>query len=258
MTTALITGASRGIGKELAKIHARQGGDLILIARSEADLLALKHELLADSEIRVEVIVADLADTGAVEQAYQRVQKLDMPVDYLINNAGFGGYGPFYQRQFEHDREMVMVNILALTQLTHYFLPDMIARGSGKILNISSTASLLPGPLQATYYATKAYVTSLSQAMAQELTGTGVTVTALCPGPVNTDFVKRGGLEGVKAWGMAKSAVHTANIGYQAMLKGKRVAFDNLGLAILLTWVVPLLPRRWVSYFSQKTMERRL
>ncbi|MDP5252689.1 MULTISPECIES: SDR family oxidoreductase [unclassified Vibrio] len=258
MATALITGASRGIGKELAKIHASHGGDLILIARNEGDLLTLKNELLARWPIRVEVIVADLSSTQAVNEAYQSVKQLNMSVDYLINNAGFGGYGPFYQRQFEQDREMVMVNILALTQLTHCFLPEMIVKGSGKILNVSSTASFLPGPLQATYYATKAYVTSLSEAIAQEVAGSGVTVTALCPGPVDTDFVKRGGLQGVKAWGMAKSAPHTASVGYQAMLNGKRIAFDNKGLGALLTWIVPLLPRRWVSYFSQKTMERRL
>jgi hypothetical protein len=180
---ALITGASSGIGKELAQIHAQKGGDLIIVARSSDKLQALKSELEQKYSIRVHVIARDLSLAEAPMEIYQEVKRAGLMPDYLINNAGFGGIGRFDQREWGNDLTMIHLNITALTALCRFFLPDFVARNSGKILNVSSTASLMPGPLQAVYYATKAYVTSFSNAIAEELHATNVTVLRLCPEP---------------------------------------------------------------------------
>lgn len=179
---ALITGASTGIGKELSKIHAEKGGDLIIVARSEDKLNELKKELEEKYKINVFVISMDLTKPNAAKEIYEQVQIAGLKVDYLINNAGFGGLGKFNERELELDIQMINLNISVLTALTHYFLQDFVKNNEGKILNVSSTASLLPGPLQAVYYATKAYVTSFSNAISEELHDTNVMVTNLMPG----------------------------------------------------------------------------
>ena len=205
--TALITGASNGIGLELARIHAKRGGNLVLVARSQDKLNQLADELRAQHhDIQITVIAQDLAMLHAAQSVFAQTEQLGIQVDILINNAGFGGHGRFFERELTKEQQMIQLNITTLTELTHLYLQGMVARRSGKILNVSSTASFMPGPLQAVYYATKAYVTSFSQAVAEEVREFGISVTALCPGAVATDFVAAGDLQGVDAWKNAKSA----------------------------------------------------
>ncbi|QTL37885.1 SDR family NAD(P)-dependent oxidoreductase [Pseudoalteromonas viridis] len=254
--TALITGASSGIGLELARLHAQQGGDVVLVARSENKLIALKEELEHSYGVNASVITADLTDPAAAQQIYTATKQQGIEVDILINNAGFGGHGFFHQRELSSDLEMIQVNINSLVALTHLFVQDMTARQRGKILNVSSTASFIPGPLQATYYATKAFVTSFSQALAEELRDKGISVTALCPGAVATEFAKTGNLEELAVFKQGKSASSVAKCGYQAMQKGQLLAFNEPVLSLLLNWIVPLLPRRLVLSMSRRTMEK--
>ncbi|WP_445357618.1 SDR family NAD(P)-dependent oxidoreductase [Microbulbifer sp. ANSA002] len=256
MKAALITGASGGIGLELAKIHAAKGGNLVLVARSEGKLLSLKEQLEKEFGVQAMVIAEDLSDPLSAQRIFERTQGENVEVGTLINNAGFGGHGLFHQRDLEAEQSMMQVNMISLTNLTHLYLKGMVARNSGHILNVSSTASFIPGPLQAVYYATKAYVTSFSQALAEELNGTGVTVTALCPGAVATGFVAAGDLQGVDIWKNARSAESVARCGYQAMERGDLVAFNETRLKLFLNWIMPLLPRKMLLKFSRQTMEK--
>ena len=255
--TALITGASNGIGLELARIHAKRGGDLVLVARSQDKLNQLADELRAQyHDIQITVIAQDLAMPHAAQSVFAQTEQLGIQVDILINNAGFGGHGRFFERELAKEQQMIQLNITTLTELTHLYLQGMVARRSGKILNVSSTASFMPGPLQAVYYATKAYVTSFSQAVAEEVREFGISVTALCPGAVATDFVAAGDLQGVAAWKNAKSAQSVAECGYQAMLDGRLVAFNEGKLKFTLEWVIPLLPRKTMLKISRSVMEK--
>ncbi len=254
--TALITGASNGIGLELAKIHAKQGGDLVLVARSADKLAQLAEELRSQYGVSVTVIAQDLAASQAAHAVFAETERLGIQVDILMNNAGFGGHGRFFERELAKEQQMIQLNITALTELTHLYLQGMVARRSGKILNVSSTASFMPGPLQAVYYASKAYVTSFSQAVAEEVREFGVTVTALCPGAVATGFVAAGDLQDVDAWKNAKSAQSVVEYGYRAMEKGELVAFNEGKLKFALEWVIPLLPRKTVLKMSCMAMEK--
>ncbi len=255
---ALITGASSGIGKELAKIHAANGGDLVLVARREKELTELKYSLESEYKVQILIIPRDLSDINTPAEIFAETEKQGIQVEFLINNAGFGGHGFFHEREIEKDRAMVNVNITSLMLLTRLYLPGMVERKKGKILNVSSTASFLPGPLQAVYYASKAFVTSFSQALAEELKETGITVTALCPGPVATGFFDTANMNGVKMLKTQKAMTpaKTAAIGYRDMMKGRLLSFDNGLLKFLLNWMVPLLPRRWVLKVSRMTMEK--
>ena len=254
---ALITGASNGIGLELARIHAKRGGDLVLVARSQDKLNQLADELRAQYDgIQITVIAQDLTMPQAAQSVFAQTEQLGIQVDILINNAGFGGHGRFFERELAKEQQMIQLNITALTELTHLYLQGMVARRRGKILNVSSTASFMPGPLQAVYYATKAYVTSFSQAVAEEVREFGITATALCPGAVATDFVAAGDLQGVGAWKNAKSAQSVAEYGYRAMEKGELVAFNEGKLKFALEWVIPLLPRKTVLKMSRMAMEK--
>ncbi|MDD9952585.1 MAG: SDR family oxidoreductase [Zetaproteobacteria bacterium] len=254
---ALVTGASSGIGTELARYHAGRGGDLVVVARREDALNQLKQELEREFNITVTVIAADLSVAEAAEKIFQTTESQGIQVDILINNAGFGGHGKFYQRDLQRDLEMMQVNMNSLVQLTHLYVQGMVARKEGKLLHVASTAGFLPGPLQATYYATKAFVVSFSQAIAQELEGTGVTSTALCPGPVATEFMSAAHLEGVEIWKMAKTPRSVAICGYDAMLRGDLIKINEMRLHFLLNWVVPWLPRKWVLRMSQMTMSKK-
>ena len=255
--TALITGASNGIGLELARIHAKRGGNLVLVARSQDKLNQLADELRAQyHDIQITVIAQDLAMPHAAQSVFAQTEQLGIQVDILINNAGFGGHGRFFERELPKEQQMIQLNITTLTELTHLYFQGMVARRSGKILNVTSTASFMPGPLQAVYYATKAYVTSFSQAVAEEVREFGISVTALCPGAVATDFVAAGDLQGVAAWKNAKSAQSVAECGYQAMLDGELVAFNEGKLKFTLEWVIPLLPRKTMLKISRSVMEK--
>ena len=194
--TALITGASNGLGEAYARLHASLGGNLILVARREERLLALKAELEQAHHVTVHVLAKDLAEPDAPASLFAEVERLGLRVDYLINNAGLGGQGSLAERSLEDDANLLAVDIAALTALTKLFLPNFITRGSGRILNVSSIASLVPGPWQATYFAAKAYVTSLTLALSEELRGTGVTATVVLPGGMRTGFEAAAKLEG--------------------------------------------------------------
>lgn len=250
--TALITGASSGIGREFALIHASKGKDVILVARREKELNELKEELERVCGVMVLVIVADLMDPAAPKKIFEKVIEEGIQVDYLMNNAGLGGYGYFKDRSLEKEMEMIRLNVLSLVELTHLFLPSMIERGKGKILNTSSSAGFIPGPLQTTYYATKAFVNSFSAGLDQEVRRHGITVTALCPGPVKTGFESAAGMAGSGLFDRAASASSTAMKGYKAMEKGKLHLITDLPLKIMIRAFLPFLPLRTVL----RTVER--
>jgi uncharacterized protein len=241
--TALITGASAGIGRELARLAARDGHDLVLVARRKDRLQALAQELEGPYGVRATVMEADLADPAAAGTIVERVDAAGIVVDFLINDAGFGSHGPYAQADFARQSEMVDVNIRALMALTHGFLPKMLARRSGRILNVASLAGFVPGPYMATYYASKAFVLSFTEALAAEVRGTGVTVTASCPGPVATEFgaVAKSDRSNHFRAGVA-DAVSVARHGYRAMMAGKVVAVPGF-MNKLTTLLVRLAPR---------------
>jgi short-subunit dehydrogenase len=244
---ALITGASSGIGRELAHIHAATGGHLVLVARSTQKLNELKIDLESKYKIVAAVITKDLTAPNAAQELYNEVKSLDIEIDYLINNAGFGGIGKFLERKLEVDVSMIQLNVVALVQLTHLFANDFVKKGSGKVLNVSSTASLIPGPLQATYYATKAFVTSYSNALSEELRGTGVTVTNLMPGATDTDFGKVSGMDKTKLFDAPVSALQVAQDGYDAMLSGEIDIISGLTFSQkLLMKMMPFMPKKLV------------
>ncbi len=221
-TLALITGASGGIGEELARIMAAEKNDLILVARSKAKLETLAVELQKAHGIKCYVVDLDLARHGAALELYNRVVSLNLKPQILVNNAGFGEVGTFHENQTRKIEEMLTLNIETLTMLTRYFLPDLVKQKTGRILQVASTAAFLPGPYMAVYYASKAYVLHFSEALSIELKGTGVTVTALCPGPVPSGFQARANMKNdlMKLPGiMSPHAV--AQIGYNALMKGK-------------------------------------
>lgn len=242
---ALITGASSGIGKELAIIHAEKGGDLVLVARSSDKLETLKNELEQKYNVQVMLIVKDLTKQEAPKEVFTEVKNAKIGIDYLINNAGFGGIGKFHERDWEKDLSMINLNITALTALTRFFLPDFVHRNSGKVLNVSSTASLMPGPLQAVYYASKAYVTYFSNAIAQELHDTDVTVTTLMPGATETEFGAVSGMDKTVLFDKTANARKVAEAGYNGMMKGKLDVITGLtGTQKVMMSMLPLMPKK--------------
>lgn len=254
---ALITGASGGIGEALAWCHARAGGDLLLVARSADKLARLQQALQQTCGVRVWILPLDLSLPTAAAQLADHCRQLSLTVDYLINNAGVGGHGLFHEQDPARQEAMLQLNLMTLTRLTRLLLPAMVARGHGRILNVASTAAFLPGPWQAVYFASKAYVCSLSQALAAELAPCGITVTALCPGAVATGFVAAGDLQGVDFWRGAPGAESVARCGYAAMLAGKLVAFNDWRLRLLIDGLLPWLPRRWVLAIAYRLMQKQ-
>ena len=241
---ALVTGASAGIGLALARRMARDGWDLALTARNEAGLEAVAAELRDRYGAETRVVPADLADPdgpGAVQRALERD---GFPIEFLANNAGFGTWGPFSGQTLDSQLEMLRVNVLALTELTHRFLPGMRALGRGRVLNVASTAAFQPGPDMAVYYASKAYVLHFSEALGYELRGTGVTVTALCPGPTESEFQARAGMTDsrVGANPLMMDAEAVADAGYRAALSGTPVAIPGAANR-LGAWLVRFTPR---------------
>lgn len=249
---ALITGASSGIGMELARIHASKGKDLVIVARNVEALNNLKNELEEEFKVLVEVIEMDLMLPHAAQKLHSILLDRNIEIDYLFNNAGLGGYGKFHERNIQKELDMIQLNIVALTELTHLILPDMIRRNKGKILNSASTAGFMPGPLQAVYFATKAYVVSFSQGIAHELKGKNITVTALCPGPVQTGFEEAAGMKGSGLFEKVASAESTAKKGYLAMEKGKLIRITDNTLSFAINWLIPFAPRRFVLRMVEK------
>jgi uncharacterized protein len=218
--SALITGASSGIGTELAALCAAGGYNVILVARSTDRLAELAVRLERQHQVRARVVTADLADPAAPAAIYQ--QTLNEPIEILINNAGFGILGPFAKSDWGAQSRLMAVNMAAPAALTRLFLPDMLQRGSGRILNVASTAGFVPGPFMAMYYASKAFLLSFSHAVANEVQGSGVTVTVLCPGPTRTDFAHAAGGEQSPLFkGPVMEPGEVARLGYDAMMRGK-------------------------------------
>jgi short-subunit dehydrogenase len=227
--TALITGASAGLGREYARLFAKDGHDLVLVARRRERLDELARELAAAHGTTCMVIAADLAAPSAGQQIADQVQAAGRTIDFLVNNAGLGKRGPFAQSDVRLQLEMIDVNMRALVDLTHRFLPGMLERKQGRILNIASIAGFVPGPFMATYYASKAFVVSFTEALAQELRGTGVTATASCPGPTATEFADVAGSSKSNLFRRpVADAASVARHGYRAMLAGTVVAIPGL------------------------------
>lgn len=242
MKTTLITGASSGIGKELAIIHASKGGNLVLVARRVEELELLKSELEDKYKVKVSIFQQDLSKQDSAKSVYGFCKQNNIEIEYLMNNAGFGGHGNFVDRSLEKDVEMIHLNIQSLVELSHLFLQDMKKRKSGKILNTASTAGFLPGPLQATYFATKAFVVSFSKGISHELKPYGISVTALCPGPVKTEFEYVAGMGESNMFKNGATAYSTALKGYNSMMKGKRICISDNGLNFAIRFLLPFAP----------------
>ena len=256
--TALITGASSGIGYELAQIFAAEGYDLVLVARSTEKLTEIKHNLENQHQITVYNITKDLSVPSSANEIYNELANAGKKIDVLVNNAGFGDFGEFYNSDINKLHNMIELNINTLTKMTRLFLPQMIERKSGKILNIASLGSFQPGPLMAVYYASKAYVLSFSEAISRELKNSGVTVTAVCPGPTKTKFTQAAnlGMSGLFVNLHIASAQSVANFAYKKMQKGKVVAvpgFFNKVAAV----GVRLLPKRIVRNMVYRLQKKR-
>lgn len=253
--TALITGASTGIGLDLARLMAPDF-DLVITARNRARLEQIAQELQSQNGNRVHVVPGDLARPEAPQQIWSEVERRGLRVDALINNAGFGSYGMFADLPLQTQLEMIHVNITALTYLTRLALPKMIERKHGRIMNVASTAGFQPGPLMAVYYATKAYVVSFSEAIANELKGTGVSVTCLCPGATATEFATRAEMEKSRLFKMGKmKSIDVARAGLGGMMRGKTMVIPGMR-NWMMAEAVRFGPRKLVTAVARVVQER--
>lgn len=219
-STVLITGATSGLGLEFVKLFANDGYNLVLVARNKKKLEEIKQSY---KNLDVTVIPMDLSVPGAPKDVFEEVERLGITIDVLVNNAGYGLMGNFDVLDIQKQSNMIQLNVTALTELTYYFLQKMKQRNLGRILNVASTAAFQPGPQMAVYYATKAFVLSFSEALVEELSGSSVTVTTLCPGPTKTNFGAVANVEGTKMFSQAMPSDRVAKSGYEALMKGKRV-----------------------------------
>jgi len=255
--TTLITGASFGIGLELARIFAREGHNLVLVARSADKLRQLASELERTYGTRSLILAADLSEPGSPAYVLDQTSRANILIDVLVNNAGFGQYGLFVENDLEECLRQIQLNVTALTHLTRLYLPAMIGRQEGRILNVASTAAFQPGPLMAVYFATKAYVLHFSEALANELAGTGVTVTCLCPGATKTEFHKRANATELNLLKFgAMDAQTVAEDGYRALMTGKPMVISGFK-----NWLtaqsVRFAPRRLVTAIARKAQESK-
>lgn len=255
--TALITGASSGLGYEFAKLFAGDRYNLVLVARSEERLTQIAEQLNQKFGIAVKTLVKDLSLPTTPGDILAELQQANIQVDVLVNNAGFATYGFFAETDLNAELQMMQLNMVALTHLTKLLLPGMLQRHQGKILNVSSTAAFQPGPLMAVYYATKAYVLSFSEAIANELQGSGVTVTALCPGPTASNFQKRAAMEQSKlvSGRQIMDAAKVAKIGYQGLMSNKAIVIPGLKNK-LLTLSVRFTPRNLVTQIVRNMQKK--
>lgn len=255
--TALVTGASGGIGEELARLFAADGHDLVLVARSRDKLARLSEELGGKHGVGARVLAADLARPDAPREIFEELEGAGVAVDALVNNAGFGSYGLFAETDLRSELELLQVNVVALTHLSKLFLPGMIARRRGYVMQVASTAAFQPGPLMAVYYASKAYVLSLSEALANECEGTGVRVSALCPGPTETGFVAAAGMGDSKLFDRAVMDARTVAVeGYRGLLAGKAVVIPGLRNN-LLARSIGFFPRNLVTKVVRRIQAKR-
>lgn len=254
--TVLITGASSGIGLSFAKIFAREGYSLILVSRDKTKLETVKQELEKKYQQKISIIAKDLSLPTAAKEIFDEIQKLGTQVNTLINNAGWGDYGAFTESNLEKQLNMIDLNIRTLTELTHLFLPIIHKQKVGYILNISSILGFVPGPFMSVYAATKAYVLSFSEALNEELRGSNVSVTTLCPGQTATNFFNRtmeGSAESFENIGMNSDEV--AEIGYRAMLQKKSVIVPGAKNKIF-TFLPRLLPRQLITRITRSIITK--
>jgi short-subunit dehydrogenase len=258
MATVLITGASGGIGLELAKIFAKDGYDLVLTARSENKLLEIQKELNEAYGARSYVFSCDLAEKDAALAVYEFTRSNGIVIDVLVNNAGFGDCADLAESDWQKQYDMVRLNIIALMQLTRVYLPEMKERRAGKILNVASVASFCAGPGMSVYYASKAFVRSFSEAVAEEVRQYGVTVTALCPGPVRTGFERAANLEGSKMFTLlhAAEAHKVALCGYRALMKGRTLVYYGI-TAKAMSLAVRVFPRALTRKVAKKVNSKK-
>ena len=251
---ALITGASSGIGRELAKIFSEKGYDLILVARDQAGLESLAKELSNSKSL---IVPMDLSTDTAAQELFDKVKKQSWDVEVLVNNAGFGDFGFFHETKWEKESMMINLNVKTLTSLTKLFGKEMVKRRSGKILNLASTASFQPGPLMAVYYATKHFVLAFSEAIANEWREYNIVVTALCPGATQSNFQAASAMEQSKLVRNKKlpTAKQVAEFGYQALMQGKTVAVHGLRNRVL-ALSVRFFPRTWVTAIVRGMSEK--
>ena len=255
--SVLVTGATSGIGYALAKLFARDGHDLVLIARSRERLEEIGKELGGPAGIAPKLIPKDLSRPRAAEEIFDELRRASIPIGVLVNCAGFGTYGPFVETDIAAEREMMELNMVALTELTKLAVRQMIRRGEGRILNVASTAAFQPGPRMSVYYATKAYVLSFSEALSNELGGTGVTVSTLCPGPTRTGFGGRARMERARVYRTGvMDAAAVAEAGYRGLKKGRAVIIPGLRNK-LMALAARLGPRRLVVAVARWTNEER-
>lgn len=257
MATALITGASNGIGLELAKIHASKGDNLVLVARNIKRLDELKAAIQKLYAVSIYNIHKDLSLPNAAQDVYDETKKQKIQIDYLINNAGFGDFGMFTETDWSKEEQMISLNITTLTQFTKLYLKEMVQRGSGKIMNVASTAAFQSGPTMAVYYATKAYVLSFSEAIANEVSDKGVTVTTLCPGATESGFQAAAAMEEsalVKGKKLPTSK-EVAIYGYKAMMTGTTIAIHGL-MNYIMANSVRFLPRALVVKVTRKIQDK--
>lgn len=247
--TALITGASSGIGYELSQIFAKNQYHLVMVARRGDKLQEIQNFLTNKYQVNVIVISQDLTKHNAPQMLFDTLNQQQIKIDVLVNSAGFGDYGFFVESNWEKMQQMIQLNIMTVTHLTRLFLPGMIQRGQGKILNLGSTASFQPGPLMAVYFATKAYILSFTEAIANEIQGTGVTATVLCPGPTESGFQVTANQQAskfIKGKKLAKAA-EVAQLGYQALTQGKTVVVHGFANKLLI-FSNRLVPRNLVTH----------
>lgn len=245
---SLITGASSGIGYELAKRFAKNGHDVILVARQENKLVQLARELEKKYPIHARVMAIDLSRPDAANEISKWIKDKSLTVDYLVNNAGFYVKGPFAETSWEEEMKLIQLQCLNHTRLTKLLLPDMLKRNRGGILNVGSTGSFVPGPFNAVYCAVKSYVLSFSEAIAEEVSGTGITVTAMCPGGTRTAFQD---LEnrGRSIFFQVMDPSRVAAIGYKALMKGKRVVVPGMANKMQV-FILRFIPRKIAARLS--------
>ncbi|MHC5766593.1 MAG: SDR family NAD(P)-dependent oxidoreductase [Nostoc sp.] len=246
--TALITGAASGIGYQLTQIFARHNYNLVLVDKNEQKLTEIVDEFPDKFGIFVKIFVKDLSIPTTPEEIFKELQQASIKIDVLVNNAGFGTYGAFCETDLSTELKMLQVNMVSLTHLTKLFLKDMVEQNYGKILNVASAAAFQPGPLMAVYFATKAYVLSFSEAIANELEGTGVNVTVLCPGPTASEFQQNAAMEDSKIANVNRmmDTETVARIGYRGLMKNKTVVVPGMRNKIL-TESVRFTPRNLVT-----------
>jgi len=256
-STALITGASGGIGYELAKLFAKAHHNLVLVARNAPRLAQVANELQRQFGITVRTFALDLTEPAAPQSLFEQLQSGGIDIGILVNNAGYGRFGEFAEVPLEESLGQIQLNVTGLTELTKLFLGPMLGRRSGKIMNVASTAGFQPGPLMAVYYATKAYVISFSEALANELDGKGVTVTCLCPGATETGFAGRAGNDESRLFKKLRpmDAKTVARAGYRGLLKGKTLVIPGFR-NWLLAESIRVSPRKVVTAISRWVSEK--